>query len=269
MTCSASVEYRSDASSVVNALPDAMFERRLSAIVFADVSAFSCQLELDDQAAMRDWKRIRAQIIEPTIVAEGGRLMRVVGDGLFIDFLSARSAVRWAVSVQQRIDAERAGGRSEIVMRIGVNLGDVLVDEGELHGTSVNIAARVLQLAAPGEIVVTAAVRSVVHREFGLDFETLGEFRLKNISSPVHVSRLVVGSRRVAGGALPADLRDEAAAGRRLELTAKRVWNAAARRAHAWGMGLIAAGLLIGVNLGETRGLVASLELVAKSALTS
>lgn len=168
------------------------FKRRLAAIVFADVVGFSGRIESNDVAAMNEWKRARADVIEPSITAYGGQLLRVVGDGLFVEFGSAIDAVRWSLDVQRALSvAEASVGAKRLTLRIGINVDDVLVDEGEVHGDGVNVAARIHQMAMPGEIVVTAAVRDYAQNRVDARFEDLGEHRLKNISHPVRVARLV------------------------------------------------------------------------------
>ena len=168
------------------------FKRRLAAIAFADVAGFSGRIEVDDVAAMQEWKRARIGIIEPSIRAHGGQLLRVVGDGLFIEFGSATDAVRWATEVQDEMaHADVSDSDERLALRIGINVDDVLVDEGELHGDGVNIAARIHQMAAPGDIVVTAAVRDYAMNRLDVAFDDLGEHMLKNISHPVRVSRVV------------------------------------------------------------------------------
>lgn len=185
------------------------FKRRLAAIAFADVVGFAGRIESNDVAAMNEWKQARAVVIEPSILAHGGQLLRVVGDGLFVEFGSAIDAVRWAMDVQRTLAAtEAAIGVKRLALRIGINVDDVLVDGGEVHGDGVNVAARIHQMAAPGDIVVTAAVREYAQNRIDARFEDLGEHRLKNISHPVRVARLV---RRDPTDPPPPDLVAEAA----------------------------------------------------------
>ena len=176
-----------------------VFERRLAAIAFADVAGFSGRIAADDVGTVNEWKGARLGVIEPSILAHGGRLLRVVGDGLLVEFRSAIDAVRWAIDVQKAIDAQQAASGARIfAMRIGINVDDVLVDEGEVHGDGVNVAARIHAMAAPGEVVVTAAVRDYVQNRIDARFEDLGEHRLKHISHPVRIARLVFAGSPVA-----------------------------------------------------------------------
>ena len=164
--------------------------RRLAAVAFADVAGFSRLMERDDVGTMADWKSVRTDIIEPKIIEHRGRLIRVIGDGLFIEFHSAVDAVQWAVEVQSALRLREHGDARELVMRIGINVEDVIVDDEDLHGDGVNIASRIQQLANPGDVVVTAAVREYVSNKLGVRMVDMGERSLKNISRPIRVYRL-------------------------------------------------------------------------------
>lgn len=164
--------------------------RRLAAVAFADVASFAKLMELDDSQTILRWQALRHDLLEPKIAEHGGNLVQVMGDGLFIEFPSAVSAVRWADDVQRAI-AQSAEERGEgLRLRIGINVEDVIVDGDKLHGDGVNIAARIQQLASPGEIVMTAAVRDYVWNKLGVELTDLGERVLKNISRPVRIYRL-------------------------------------------------------------------------------
>lgn len=170
---------------------EAGIRRRLAAIVFADLVDYSAMMEADDVGTMSRWKALRADLLEPKISEHRGNLLEVMGDGLLIEFGSAVDAVRWAHDVQRGI-AEPEGEHA-LRMRIGINVEDVIVDGGKLHGDGVNIAARIQQLANPGEIVLTAAVREYVWNKLGLALSDLGERSLKNISRPVRIYRVEMG----------------------------------------------------------------------------
>ena len=166
-------------------------ERRLAAIAFADVAGFSRLVGQDDVRTTLRWRALRHDLLEPKIAEHRGRLLRVVGDALFIEFASAVDAVRWAHDVQ-RIMAEpaQAGDGEPLQLRIGINVDDVLVDGDDLHGDGVNIAARVQALAQPGETLVTAAVYAYVLNKIGIAMTDLGEHPLKNIARPVRMYRV-------------------------------------------------------------------------------
>jgi len=165
--------------------------RRLAAIAFADVAGFSKLMELDDTQTILKWKALRENLLEPKIAEHGGHLLQVMGDGLFIEFGSVVAAVRWAHDVQRAIaqSLDEHDGNS-LLMRIGINVEDVIVDGDRLHGDGVNIAARIQQLAGPGEVVMTAAVRDYVWNKLGVELTDLGERQLRNISRPVRIYRL-------------------------------------------------------------------------------
>ena len=175
-------------------------ERRLAAVAFADLAGYSRLIAQDDVETARKWRSLRENLIAPKIAEHSGRLVRTVGDGLLIEFRSAVDAVVWASDVQRAIltGHEESPDRS-LRMRIGINVEDVLVDGDELHGDGVNIAARIQQLADPGEVVVTAAVSDYVRDKVGISFTDLGARELKNISRPIRIFRLELASDGHAG----------------------------------------------------------------------
>jgi class 3 adenylate cyclase len=176
----------------VNQIGVRIFHRRLVAIAFVDVAGFSTLMESDDVGTLSKWKALQGDLIGPRIVEHNGRLLRVVGDGLLVEFQSAVAAVRWSLGVQQAIlrSSKRAHSDS-LVVRIGINVEDAIVDADDLHGDGINIAARIQQLASPGEVLMTAAVHSYVWNKLAVQFCDLGERKLKNISRPVRIYRLV------------------------------------------------------------------------------
>jgi TolB-like protein/class 3 adenylate cyclase/Tfp pilus assembly protein PilF len=176
--------------STAPAPESATIVRRLAAVAFADVVGFSALIERNDAAALQKWKDLRRELIEPKIEEHHGRIMRMLGDGMFIEFGSAVDAVRCAQEIQRGIAQLEVEGRNALRLRIGINVEDVIVDDGDLHGDGVNIAARIQQLASPGEVVVTSAVREYVWNKLGAKFTDLGERELKNISRPVRIYRL-------------------------------------------------------------------------------
>lgn len=167
--------------------------RRLAAIVFADVAGWSRLIEQNDVETLRAWKALRADLIEPLAREHGGRLLEVAGDAVLLEFPSVVAAAAWALDVQRALaEPEPAGRVPSLALRIGINVEDVIVDEERLIGDGVNIAARILQLADPGEIVITAAVRDYIWNKMPVGFGDLGPQELKNISRPVHVYRVEV-----------------------------------------------------------------------------
>jgi TolB-like protein/Tfp pilus assembly protein PilF len=170
--------------------PGRSIQRRLTAVAFADVAEFSKLMEANDAQTIHQWRALRENLLEPKIAEHGGHLIQVMGDGLFIEFDSAVSAVRWAHDVQRAIAQSSDEHDQTLMMRIGINVEDVIVDGDKRHGDGVNIAARIQQMASPGEVVMTAAVRDYVWNKLGVELTDLGERRLKNISRPVRIYRL-------------------------------------------------------------------------------
>lgn len=169
----------------------ASITRRLAAVAFADVAGWSRLVEENELEALRAWNSLRKNLIEPKIREHAGRLVDLAGDAVLVEFASAVDAVHWAVELQRRPDpATDEPDPGPLPLRIGINVCDVLVDEGRLVGDGVNIAARIHQLASPGEIAVTEAVREHVQRRIAVSFHDLGERRLKNISRPIRVFRV-------------------------------------------------------------------------------
>jgi adenylate cyclase len=171
--------------------PVANITRRLAAVAFADVAGWSRHVEANELEALRAWNALRTGLIEPKIAEHAGRLVDLAGDSVFVEFPSAVEAVSWALDLQRRpADATAEAQAHPLELRIGINVSDVLVDQGRLVGEGVNIAARIHQVASPGEIVVTEAVREHVQRRISVAFRDLGEWQLKNISLPVRIYRV-------------------------------------------------------------------------------
>lgn len=163
-------------------------KRRLAAIVFADVAGFSRLVEARDVETIELWRTLRADVMEPHMVRHGGRLVETAGDAVMVEFTSAVNAVRWAVDVQRsRESGADQPASATLLLRIGVNVEDVIDDGGILQGNGVNIASRIHQAAEPGQIVVTAAVRDYVMNKLPVGFRDLGVPPLKNISRPVRI----------------------------------------------------------------------------------
>jgi adenylate cyclase len=164
-------------------------KRRLSAIFAADVAGYSRLMGTDEEGTHQRFKEYRRSLIDPKIREHHGRVFKTTGDGVLVEFPSVVDAVRCAVEVQRAMidrNAETPEDR-RIALRIGVNLGDVIVDGGDIYGDGVNIAARLQTLADPGGVCITRVVRDQIHDKLSYAFEDLGEERLKNIARPVHV----------------------------------------------------------------------------------
>jgi adenylate cyclase len=167
-------------------------ERRLAAILAADVAGYSHLTELNEEASTATL-RMYGAVVEGSIVAHRGHIFSSAGDGFVAEFPSVVEAIRCAVEIQNEI-AERNAAAPEdgrMQYRIGVNLGDVVAEENNLYGTGVNVAARLEELAEPGEIYISQSVHDQVWKIVDIPFEDIGEHRLKNISEPVHVYRIL------------------------------------------------------------------------------
>jgi adenylate cyclase len=172
-------------------------QRRLAAILAADVVGYSRLIQADETGTLIALKARRTEILLPLVGKHHGRIVKLMGDGVLVEFASAVNAVTCAVELQEAIDTANRGipDESRIILRVGVNLGDVLVEGGDLYGDGVNIAARLEALAEPGCVFVSHTVFSHVRGKTALGFEELGERSLKNIAEPVRISALNVLSR--------------------------------------------------------------------------
>jgi adenylate cyclase len=167
-------------------------QRRLAAILVADVVGYSRLMEEDETGTHSTMRERQASILEPTIAENDGRIIRLMGDGVLVEFASVINAVNCAAEMQKRMTAANAGlpeGR-QIILRIGINIGDVIVEGGDLYGDGVNIAARLQALADPGGIYVSRTVFDNVRNKVELQFENLGERTVKNIREPVQLYRV-------------------------------------------------------------------------------
>jgi len=166
--------------------------RRLAAILAADVAGYSRLMGADEEGTLERLKALRRELVDPTIAKHKGRIVNTTGDGLLVEFASIVDAVRCAVQVQQAMSERDAGaGRdNRIELRIGINLGDVIVEGDDLYGDGVNIAARIEALADAGGVFVSNTVYDHVRDRLPFVFEDLGEKQVKNIARPVRVYRV-------------------------------------------------------------------------------
>ncbi len=172
-------------------------ERKLAAVVAADIVGYSRLMGEDEAGTLAAVGALRRAIIDPAIAARGGRLVKAMGDGFLLEFASAVEAVECAVEVQGRV-AEMTGetkAAQSIELRIGVNVGDIMVEDDDVFGEGVNVAARLEGLADPGGILLSRAAYDQVRDRVEHVFEDLGERSLKNIARPVQVFRLVMARR--------------------------------------------------------------------------
>src|SRR5215471_13884388 len=166
--------------------------RRLAAILAADVAGYSRLMGADEEGTLERLKALRRELLDPKIAEHHGRIVKTIGDGLLVEFASVVDAVRCAVEVQQAMPERNIGfaADSRIELRIGINLGDVIVEGDDLYGDGVNIAARIEALADPGGVFVSNTVHDHVRDRLPFVFEDLGEHQVKNIARPVRVYRV-------------------------------------------------------------------------------
>jgi adenylate cyclase len=186
-------------------------ERKLAAILAADVVGYSAHMERDEAGTFERLKASRKDLFEPEIKKRHGRIFKLTGDGLLAEFGSVVDAVECAAALQRGL-AERNNtvpASARIEVRIGINLGEVIVDGKDRYGEGVNIAARLEQLAEPGGIWVSAKVAREVEKTLAFGFEPIGELKVKNIASPISAYRVALEGSTVAWGPtkgpLPAD----------------------------------------------------------------
>jgi len=179
-------------------------KRRLAAILAADVAGYSRLIEADEEGTLGRLKSLRAEIIDPKIAGLRGRIVKTTGDGLLVEFASIVDALRCAAEMQAAMAESNNPLPSDrrIDLRIGINVGDIVVEDGDIFGDGVNVAARLEGLAEPGGICVSARVREEATGRLDFAFEDIGEQQLKNISRPVHVFRVVTGQKPVPAPAL-------------------------------------------------------------------
>ena len=159
-------------------------ERRLAAILIADVVGWSRRMEQDEESAHRALKRLRAEVIDPGAARHRGRIVKSTGDGVLIEFASVVDSLRCAIEIQAALAGGVAG---QLELRIGVNLGDVIVDGDDILGDGVNVAARLQGLADRGGICISHAVWDQVRGRIAAEIEDRGEIQVKNIERPIRV----------------------------------------------------------------------------------
>ncbi len=186
-------------------------QRRLAAIVAADVVGYSRLIGLDEAGTRARFNAHLQNLIEPAIGDLQGRIVKTMGDGLLIEFASVVDAVQCAVEIQKGM-AERNADESDdrrIVFRIGVNLGDVIVEGDDIHGDGVNVAARLEALADPGGVVISDKVHSEIRTKLDVGFDDLGPQEVKNIAEPVHAYGISMISSTTVSSAAPLPLPDK------------------------------------------------------------
>jgi adenylate cyclase len=170
-------------------------QRKLAAILAADIVGYSHLMEIDEAGTLARLKSARELLIGPKIAASGGRVVKLIGDGMLVEFPSVVDAVTCAVEIQRAIHerSELLQPDERLELRIGVNLGDVIVDGEDIYGDGVNIAARLEGLCEPGGVLISGTAFDQIERKLNYAFEFLGSKRVKNIETPVRLYRVPLG----------------------------------------------------------------------------
>ena len=186
-------------------MAEARVERRLAAILAADIAGYSRLMGVDEEGTLAALKACRREFIDPKIAEHRGRIVKTTGDGALVEFASAVDAVRCAMEIQ-RVMAVRNADIPEsrrVEFRIGINVGDIIIDEGDIYGDGVNIAARIEGIAEPGGISISEDAWRQVQGKVAASFVDAGEQSLKNIARPVRVYRLDLAPKPAAASKVP------------------------------------------------------------------
>jgi TolB-like protein len=160
-------------------MADQSIQRRLAAVLAADVAGYTRLMEEDTEGTVAAWQAARADIIRPTTIKYSGKLVKLTGDGFLIEFPTVQDAVKCAIAMQQELTS------SSLDFRIGINLGDIIDDGEDIHGEGVNVAARLEGLAEPGGICISGDVYNQVRNRVDADYQDMGPQAVKNVSAPV------------------------------------------------------------------------------------
>ena len=179
-------------------------ERRLAAILATDVAGYSRMMGRDEEGTLAALKACHHELIGPKVAEHRGRIVKTTGDGALIEFASALDAARCAVEIQHEMATRNAAIAEErrLEFRIGINVGDIIIEDGDIFGDGVNIAARLEALASPGGICLSASAHEQVRDRLDIAFEDRGEHQVKNIARPVHIYAVARGAS--AGAPAPA-----------------------------------------------------------------
>ena len=178
-------------------------QRRLAAILSADVVGYSRLMGIDEAGTLTRLKAMRRDLFDPLIAAHSGRIFKLMGDGALVEFASAVDAVTCAIEVQKQVQERNAGSPedSRIQFRIGINVGDIIVDGDDIYGDGVNVAARIEALAEPGGIYISRSAAEQVRDKVPIKIETRGEHTVKNIARPIEVFCIIGEGRDVVAAA--------------------------------------------------------------------
>jgi adenylate cyclase len=181
-------------------------QRRLAAILAADVVGYSRLMGIDEAGTLARLKALRRNLIDPQIAAHSGRIVKLMGDGVLVEFGSAVDAVACAIAIQKHVREHDAGASAAepIQLRVGINVGDIIIDGDDIFGDGVNIAARIESVAAPGGISLSEDAWRQVQGKVAANFVDSGEHSLKNIARPVRVYRVELGGEGTTPPTTPA-----------------------------------------------------------------
>ena len=173
-------------------MPEDRVDRRLAAIWAGDIAGYSRLMGVDEEGTLRQLKAHRKELVDPKITEHRGRIVKTTGDGVLVEFFSVVDAVRCAVDIQRGMGERNAAVPADkrIEFRIGINVGDIIIDGDDIFGDGVNVAARLQTLAEPGGIMVSSIVHDQVRDKLSFGFDDMGEQSVKNIARPIGVHRV-------------------------------------------------------------------------------
>src|SRR5215468_2705741 len=176
-----------------SAAPRGLTPRRLAAIVAGDIAGYSRLMEIDEEGTHLRVKRIQRDLIEPSITEHYGRLVKTTGDGFIAIFDSPLEAVRCGIVIQQNMSGRNTSLPTDqrIRYRIGINLGDVIIEEDDIYGDGVNVASRLESIADPGEVFISGGIYEQIKHKLVCGYESLGDRKVRNITDPVRVYRVL------------------------------------------------------------------------------
>ena len=187
-------------------MSDDQIERRLAAILAADIVGYSRLMEANEEGTLAILRQNRRELLDPTVARHRGRIFKVAGDGFLIEFPSVVDVLRCAMEIQASMPARNSGLPEDrhLCFRMGVHVGDVLIEGDDVYGEGVNIASRLEGIAAPGTICLSEDAYRQVRSRLDLLVNDLGQTRLKNIAEPIRIYSLEVGVSAITPLAMPA-----------------------------------------------------------------
>ena len=175
-------------------MDEARVDRRLAAIFAGDIAGYSRLMGADEEGTLHQLKAHRKELVDPKITEHRGRIVKTTGDGMLVEFVSVVDAVRCAVDIQRGMVERNASVPADkrIEFRIGINVGDIIIDGDDIFGDGVNVAARLEALSDPGGVMVSRNVFDQVRDKLSFGFEDMGEQTVKNIARPIGVHRISI-----------------------------------------------------------------------------